>query len=133
MKFCFNSINLSSNCAWNTAGLSWLVLLIASWICWTSYRWAGGVVGPTFAASLEFLLIIEMWLVLVCLIGITLNRFTRIWLLFFFILLIGLLVTPIVCKIFVSISRWLEDAYTNSLFPYMAKHLIVCCLQNAFL
>ena len=58
--------------------------------------------GPTLAASLELLFIIEIWLVLVCLIGTTLNRFTRISFFFFLILLAGLLDIPIGCLIFVS-------------------------------
>ena len=38
VKFCFIFINLPSNSYWNTVGLPWLVLPIASWICWPSYR-----------------------------------------------------------------------------------------------
>ena len=66
------SINLPYDLTQNTVVMSGLVLLVATWICWISYRNGHGrTVGPTFAA-LNPWVIVEMQPVQVFALGITL-------------------------------------------------------------
>ena len=45
------SVNLPFDLAWNTAVMPGLVLLVATWICWLSYRIRHGrTVGATLTA-----------------------------------------------------------------------------------
>ena len=59
LRFCFISINLVSNHLWNTVVMPWLVPLIATWVCWRS--WRKGYVGVSLAASFEPFLCLEIF------------------------------------------------------------------------
>ena len=54
------SINLSDSLAWNTVAISGLVLLAATGMLDKLQKQICRTVGPSLAASLELLLIIEM-------------------------------------------------------------------------
>ena len=54
------SINLSGSLAWNTVAMSGLVILAATGMLDKLQKQICGTVGPSLAASLELLLIIEM-------------------------------------------------------------------------
>ena len=98
-------INIPYGHAWNTVVMSELVLLVATWICWISYK--NGYARLLVLHSLLLLnpwLIVEMWPAYVFSVGITLVDVHRKWLNWFHFLILegGLLAILIDCMNFLS-------------------------------
>ena len=60
LRLLYVSINLPDSPAWNTVAMSGLVILAATGMLDKLQKQICGTVGPSLAASLELLLIIEM-------------------------------------------------------------------------
>ena len=122
------SINLPYHHAWNTVIMSGLVLLIATWNCWTSYK-------ATLAASLEALA--HRWIVA------SLSLFYR----YYFDRCSSELAQQVLlpysrgtsagysdrsCDFSITIPRCYKDVYFNSFFPSTARLEFSACRMLFF-